>query len=688
MLLMTVLFSALIYIYAGSSLTTLLLLTAFGGVYTFVLFLALDLLRKLNKPLISAAGVLGLLILSLFVGNLCIDTSPDMLYQWFFEPDRMNKIYIGNIFALIFMCGFVLGSALYYFTSIRYRAVFVFLICMCPFSLFAKTFSDIPVIYIILIATLFFVLMITKQNGGITEGGKSTVIVLSGFIAVVVGAAAFIPKPKFAPYREQFDEIITGISIGGKGAGLDFNNYSDASSYSSSNDDETIVFTIKGDNPKLIKRQCFNLYDLPSDTWSYYGESDTGYNRLLKYISWEDPRTFLYDGASLNVEKKYAVISSQNGRIHALYTPENLSGFILPEGRTSNIYRTPMDEYFISSDNPVITEYTVEWFDFEPDIYFSEIMSSEYNDICSDTAEWRNYLEVLKENDELYEYLLSPNVRRSCFESDEGFEQFGELARKITENCSSDLEKATAIEQYFLSDLFVYDDDFSPADSTPEAFLFKYRRGICSDYATSMVLLCRELGLKSRYVEGFLVQRYDRENGYYYVTAADSHAYVQVWINGYGWTDFDPTSANTDGGYFDSTFLIFGAAVVLTAFIGWFVILVVPKIKDRVFLKRTARSRGREQAVILFPRVSKIIHKKLGKHELVYTSSELKKNVYEKYGIDISELADDYERAVYGDENIGEKDYMPEYTRLIRQIKQSEKEERRRSRKSKAAPRN
>ena len=678
MLLMTVLFSSIIYIYAASSPATVLLLTAFGGVYTFVLFLCLDFLQKLNKPPIAAAGVVGLLILSLFIGYLCIDSYPDMLYQWFFEPDKMNRIYVGNIFALIFMCGFVLGSALYYFTRIRYRSVFVFLICMCPFSLFAKTFSDIPVIYIILIATLYFVLLITKQNIGISAGGKNTVIVLSGFIIIVVGAAAFMPKPKFAPYRENFDELITGISIGGAGAGLDFNSYSDSSSYSSSGDDETIVFTIKGSNPGLIKRQCFNLYNLSSDTWSYYGESETGYNNIWKYISWADPRTFNYTNTNFNVKEASAVIETQNGRIRALYTPENLSGFSLPEGRTSNIYRTPMDEYFLSANNPAITQYTIRWYELEPDASFSEIMSQKYKDICSTASYGEDYLSVLDENNELYEYLLSVQVRRDCFGSDDGFEKFGELARKITENCGSDLEKATAIEQYFLSDIFVYDDEFAPVDSSPETFLFNYRRGVCSDYATAMVLLCRELGLKSRYVEGFLVQKYNSENEYYYVTAADSHAYVQVWIDGYGWTDFDPTSTRTDGGYFDNTFLIFGGIVVLIALVGGFVVFAVPKIKDRALLKRAAKLRGREQAVILFPRVNKLVHAKLGKHELVYTVSELKKNVSEKYGADISELADAYERTVYGEENIGGENYMPTYARLIRQIKQKEKEERKR----------
>jgi len=674
MLLMTVLFSSLIYIYAASSPAMVLLLTAFGGVYTFILFLFLDFLRKLNKPPIAAGGIIGLFVLSLFIGSLCIDSAQEMLYQWFFEPDKMNKIYVGNIFALIFMCGFVLSSALYYFTRIRYRVVFVFLICMCPFSLFAKTFSDIPIIYIIIIATLFFILIIAKQNIGIVGGGKNTALVLSSFIIIVIAAAAFMPKPEFAPYRKQFDELITGISIGGAGQNPDFNGYSDTSSYSRSDDDEKIIFKIKGDNPGLIKRQCFNLYDPSNDVWLYYGESETGYNSWWKYIAWENPCSFMYSKTSFDVKKKSAEITSENGIIRAIYTAENIAGFDLPEGRTSNIYRTPMDEYFLSTDNPVVNSYTMEWYELDPNTEFSVLMSKENKKICSETSIGELYLDVLDENNELYKYLLSEQVRSECFKSDSGFKEVRELAEKITEDCTNDLEKAEAIEQYFLSEIFVYDKNFSPVDSSIEAFIFKYRRGVCSDYATAMTLLCRELGLKSRYVEGFLIQRYDSENGYYYVTAADSHAYVQVWIDGYGWTDFDPTSSRTDGGYFDNTFLIFGGIVVLISLVGWFILFVVPILKDKILLKRTARLRGREQAVILFPKVNRYIHTMLGKNELVYTISELKQKVSEKYGADISCLADAYERCVYGEENIGNEDYMPTYKQLLSVVKQKEKE--------------
>ncbi len=671
---MTVLFSSIIYIYADASPLTVLLLTLFSGIYSLFLFAVLDIFRRINKPFIAAAGVFGLLILSLFIGFFCIDSGVNMLYQWFFEPDKMSGIYVGNIFTLIFICGFVLGSAMYYFTRIRFRVIFVFLICMCPFSLYAKTFTDIPVIYIILIATLFFVLLIMKQSIEISSADKKTAMVLGGFIAAVVVTAAFVPKLQYAPYRDQFDELITGINIGRTGNGTDFNSYSDSSSYSTSDDDE-IVFTISGDNPGLIKRQCFNLYNPSDGTWSYYGESETGYNNWEKYIDWENPRQLLGD-TEAEVGKKISVIAALSGKIRAIYTAENNAGFVLANGALSNIYRTPMDEYFLSSDNPTITQYTLVWYELEPNSSFSERVRNMSEEALSVTQAGRHYISALSENEALYSYLLSDEVRRSCFSSDENHKKVGELARSVANGCKNDLEKARAIENFLTSEQFIYDKDFSPADSSVESFLFGYKRGVCSDYATAMVLLCRELGLKCRYVEGFLVQKYDSEYDYFYVTAADSHAYVQVWLDGYGWTDFNPTSAHTDGGYIDYTFFFFGGIVLFAALSVGFVLIALPKIKKRLLFKRIAKLRGREQLLQLFPKLNCFVHAKLGKRSLVCTISELKRLTAEKYGVDISSVANDYERAVYGGEDVGNDNYMPVYEQLERTVKEIEKQER------------
>lgn len=674
MLLMTTLFSSIIYIYADSSPLTVLLLTLFCGAYSIVLFGILDFFRRINKQIVAAAGVFVLLILSLLIGFACIDSGYETLYQWFFEPDKMNKIYIGNIFALVFLCGFILGGAMYYFTRIIYRVIFVFLICMCPFSLYAKTFTDIPVIYIIFIATLFFVLLIMKQSVSISISEKKNALALGGFIAIIVVTAAFIPKLQYAPYREEFDEFITGLSFGSAGRSTDFNSYSDTSSYSTSDDDE-IVFTISGDNPGLIKRQCFNLYNYSDGTWSYYGESETGYSNWEKYIDWEDPRQLLKD-TDTDVSKKIAVITTQSGKIRAIYTAENTAGFVITNGSVENVYRTPMDEYFLSYDNSLTMQYTLVWYDFEHSSDFSERVSNMSREVLSATQAGKHYLSALSENEALYSYLLSDEVRRDCFGSESGFQNVGELAKTITSDCTNDFEKASAIEKYLTSEEFIYDKGFSPVDSSVESFLFNYKRGVCSDYATAMVLMCRELGIKSRYVEGFLVQKYDLEHDYYYVTAADSHAYVQVWLDGYGWTDFDPTSPHTDGGYIDYTFFIFGGIVLFIALAIGFVFIAVPKIREYVQFNRIKKMRGREQLLLLFPKLNSFIHSRLGEKRLVYTISELKKLTAEKYGEDISFIADDYERAVYGMEEVGDCNYIPAYEQLIRAVKMHEKEER------------
>lgn len=673
-MLITVLFSSIIYIYADSSPVTVLLLTLFSCVYSLVLFAVLDIFRRINKPLISSAGVLGLLILSVLIGAFCIDSGPQMLYQWFFEPDKLNKIYVGNVFALIFMCGFVLDSAMYYFTRIRFRIIFIFLICMCPFSLYAKTFTDIPVIYIILITTFFFILIIMKQSSEVSISERKNAIVFGGFVVTVVVAAAFFPKLKYAPYREEFDELITGISIGGEGGKNDFNSYSDSSSYSTSDDDE-VVFTISGDNPVRIKRQCFNFYNYSDGTWSYYGESETGYNKWEKYIDWEDPRQLLND-TEADVAKKIAVITTQSGKIRAIYTAENTAGFWIANGTMNNIYRTPMDEYFLSSDNPTTTQYTLVWYELEHNYDFSERVGNMSEEALSVTQIGKHYLSALSENDALYSYLFSEDVRRGCFGSDENYHKVGELAKSITNGCTNDFERARAIEKYLTSEQFIYDKDFSPVDSSVESFLFSYKRGVCSDYATAMVLLCRELGIKSRYVEGFLVQRYDREHDYFYVTAADSHAYVQVWLDGYGWTDFDPTSAHTDGGYIDYTFFVFGGIVLFAALAVGFALIAVPKIRENVQYNRIKKLRGREQLLLLFQKMNSFIHGRLRKNRLVYTISELKSLVLDKYSVDISPITDDYERAVYGGEEVGSSDYTRVYERLIHTVKHYEKEER------------
>ncbi len=66
--------------------------------------------------------------------------------------------------------------------------------------------------------------------------------------------------------------------------------------------------------------------------------------------------------------------------------------------------------------------------------------------------------------------------------------------------------------------------------------------GFCQQYATTMVMMLRSLGVPSRYVEGYLPGReIPHEPDRFEVDKSAAHAWVEVWFNDVGWIPFDPT---------------------------------------------------------------------------------------------------------------------------------------------------
>ena len=71
-----------------------------------------------------------------------------------------------------------------------------------------------------------------------------------------------------------------------------------------------------------------------------------------------------------------------------------------------------------------------------------------------------------------------------------------------------------------------------------------HRQGFCQYYASTMIMMLRELGIPSRYVEGFLPGERDLASGVWTVRNDDAHGWVQVYFPGHGWIDFDPTGGS------------------------------------------------------------------------------------------------------------------------------------------------
>jgi transglutaminase-like putative cysteine protease len=86
-------------------------------------------------------------------------------------------------------------------------------------------------------------------------------------------------------------------------------------------------------------------------------------------------------------------------------------------------------------------------------------------------------------------------------------------------------------------DRFDYIQNVTAADSPIDIALEK-RLGVCQDFAHIMIAICRDSGIPCRYVSGYLFQRTDEDR-----SAADAtHAWVEAWLPGLGWTGFDPTN--------------------------------------------------------------------------------------------------------------------------------------------------
>lgn len=103
---------------------------------------------------------------------------------------------------------------------------------------------------------------------------------------------------------------------------------------------------------------------------------------------------------------------------------------------------------------------------------------------------------------------------------------------------------AETMEAVLRSNRFRYDTNILDVDcgerSVVECFAWS-REGFCQQYASTMTILLRQLGIPARYVQGFLPGDRDRITGVEKVNNTNAHAWVEAYFPGYGWHVFDPT---------------------------------------------------------------------------------------------------------------------------------------------------
>ncbi|ESU31603.1 hypothetical protein G3A_15735 [Bacillus sp. 17376] len=138
-------------------------------------------------------------------------------------------------------------------------------------------------------------------------------------------------------------------------------------------------------------------------------------------------------------------------------------------------------------------------------------------------------------------------------------ERVVELAEEITKDKVTWLEKAQAIEKYFRSNEFVYDQTLVAVPEEDQdyvdQFLFETQRGYCDNFSTSMVVMMRSVGIPARWVKGYTEGEYidTLENGrrLYDVTNNNAHSWVEGYFPGVGWVPFEPTQGFSNNVQFE-----------------------------------------------------------------------------------------------------------------------------------------
>jgi len=135
------------------------------------------------------------------------------------------------------------------------------------------------------------------------------------------------------------------------------------------------------------------------------------------------------------------------------------------------------------------------------------------------------------------QYLLMPPGRQTA-----RIRQISEqvLAKAHLANASP-FKQAVGIQNYLRT--FTYDENVLLTHTIDDIvdFLVNDQTGYCEQFATAMAAMARTLGMPSRVAIGFAGGKPGKALDELVVTSRNAHAWVEIWFDGFGWVQFEPT---------------------------------------------------------------------------------------------------------------------------------------------------
>ncbi len=294
-----------------------------------------------------------------------------------------------------------------------------------------------------------------------------------------------------------------------------FNPYMDLRSRGQLSDE--IVMKVRSEEPVPYRSVVFDEYNGKGWKVSTGDDAETLKSDSPRFDMFNAENTEAAEGPTRQVAQVFYVEEDQSNVIFGTYRPETV---YFP---TSSIKVDPYNSLRAPYQLPAGSTYSV----------VSQVPNASPDQLRSATT---SYPEPVVEK-----YTRLP--------ADSDLERTRELAQRLTEDTSSPYEAVARMNAY-LKNSYPYDLSIPPQREEVDAveyFLFEERRGYCEQFASSLAVMARSLGIPARVATGYVPGEYNPFTGLYEVRASDAHAWVEVYFPGYGWSTFDPTPG------FDST---------------------------------------------------------------------------------------------------------------------------------------
>jgi transglutaminase-like putative cysteine protease len=131
--------------------------------------------------------------------------------------------------------------------------------------------------------------------------------------------------------------------------------------------------------------------------------------------------------------------------------------------------------------------------------------------------------------------------------------QVAELAAEVVGDAPTAYDQAVELQRWLRDPgSFTYSTELPRGGTGDPVWDFlQHRTGYCVQFATTMTIMARTLGIPARLGVGFLpgdaVDAPDAEQPVWQVTGQDSHAWPELYFEGVGWVRFEPTPAVQTG---------------------------------------------------------------------------------------------------------------------------------------------